>query len=101
MFKGTLRISGTRIDMLQIDDFRRGTILAENDEFLTIRWAALSGLTASTSGKSYYPALTVVYRKDSVRQGNGGDSVERLIDVTPVIEWENRRVPRQPEQEEM
>ena len=100
MFKRTVRISGTRIDMLQIDDFRRGTILAENDEFLTIRCPALRGSTLHASGSGHYPALTVVYRKDSVRQGNGGDSVERLIDVTPLIEWENRRTPPQPGQAE-
>ena len=68
MFKGTLRIAGTDIEMLQLDEFRRGTILAENHEFLAIRWAALTGLTASASGSYSYPALTVVYRKDSVRQ---------------------------------
>ena len=40
MFKGTLRISGARIEMLQIDEFRRSTILAENNEFLAIKWPA-------------------------------------------------------------
>ena len=100
MFKGTLRIAGTDIEMLQLDEFRRGTILAENDEFLAIRWAALTGLTASASGSEYYPALTVVYRKDSVRQGDNDDSVERLIAVTPVIEWENCRAPPQAGQDE-
>ena len=100
MFKGTLRIAGTDIEMLPLDEFRRGTILAENDEFLAIRWAALTGLTASASGSEYYPALTVVYRKDSVRQREGGDSVERLIAVTPVIEWENCRAPPQAGQDE-
>ena len=75
MFKGTLRIAGTDIEMLQLDEFRRGAILAENHEFLAIRWAAHKGLTASASGSdSYsYPALTVVYRKDSVRQLERGD----------------------------
>ena len=86
--------------MLQLDEFRRGTILAENQEFLTIRWAALTGLTASATGSEYYPALTVVYRKDSVRQRERGDSVERLIAVTPVIEWENCRAPPQAGQDE-
>ena len=100
MFKGTLRISGTTLEMLQIDEFRRGTILAENNEFLAIRWAALTGLTASASGSEYYPALTVVYRKDSVSQHDRGNSVERLIPVTPVIEWENCRAPPQAEPEE-
>ena len=97
MFKGTLRIAGTDIEMLQQDEFRRGAILAESREFLAIRWAALTGLTASASDSdSYsYPPLTVVYRKDSVRQLERGQGVERLIDVTPVIEWENCRAPPQ------
>ena len=100
MFKGTLRISGTRIEMLQLDEFRRGMILAENDEFLTIKWPTLPGWTASATGSASYPALTVVYRKDSVRQHKRRNSVERLIAVTPVIEWENCRAPPQAEPEE-
>ena len=100
MFKGTLRICGTRIEMVQMDEFRRGTILAENHEFLAIRWAALAGWPAPSSGSEYYPALTVVYRKDSVSQLERGKSVERLIDVTPVIEWENCRAPPQAGQDE-
>ena len=32
MFKGTLRVAGTRIEMLQLDEFRQGVMLAENDE---------------------------------------------------------------------
>ena len=102
MFKGTLRIAGTDIEMLQQDEFRRGAILAESREFLAIRWAALTGLTASVGASdSYsYPPLTVVYRKDSVRQLERGQGVERLIDVTPVIEWENCRAPPQAGQDE-
>ena len=100
MFKGTLRISGTEIDMLQIDYFSRGTILAENDEFLTIRWPALHGSTLHDSSSGHYPAFTVVYRKDSVTQCDRGGSVERLIGVTPVIEWESRQTPRQAGQAE-
>ena len=100
MFKGTLRIAGTRIEMLQLDEFRRGTILAENDEFLTVKWPPLPGWTASASGSACYPPLTVVYREDSVSQHDRGDGVERLIAVTPVIEWENCRAPPQAEPEE-
>ena len=95
MFKGTLRIAGTDIEMLQLDEFRQGTILAENDEFLTVKWPPLPDRTASASGSACYPALTVVYRKDSVRQGDNDDDGERLIDVTPVIEWESYRAPPQ------
>ena len=95
MFKGTLRIAGTRLEMLLLDEFRRGTILAENDEFLAVEWPPLPDRTASASGSACYPALTVVYRKDSIRQGDNDDSVERLIAVTPVIEWENCRAPPQ------
>ena len=85
-----------------MDEFRRGTILAESHEFLAIRWASITDLTASVGGSySYsYPALTVVYRKDSVRQLENDDSVERLIAVTPVIEWENCRAPPQAGQDE-
>ena len=54
--------------MLQLDEFRRGTILAENDEFLTVKWPPLPGWPAPSGGSACYPALTVVYRKDSVRQ---------------------------------
>ena len=100
MFKGTLRIAGTRIEMLQLDEFRRGTILAENDEFLTVKWPPLPGWPAPTGGSACYPALTVVYRKDSVRQRKRRNSVERFIAVTPVIEWENCRAPPQAVQEE-
>ena len=46
MFKGTIRIAGSNIEMLQLDEFRRGTVQAENEDFLAIRWAALTGLTA-------------------------------------------------------
>ena len=98
MFKGTLRIAGTDIEMLQLEEFRRGTILAENDEFLAIRWAALKGLSASASDS--YSALTVVYLKGPVRQLEGGDGGERLIDVSPVIDWENCRAPPEAGQEE-
>ena len=100
MFRGTLRICGTRIEMLQIDEFRRGMILAGNDEFLTVKWPPLPGCPAPASGGAYYPALTVVYRKDSVSRHERDYSVERLIAVTPVIEWENCRAPPQAEPEE-
>ena len=81
--------------MLQLDEFRRGTILAENDEFLAVNWPPLPDRTASASVSASYPALTVVYRKDSARELERGDRVERLIAVTPVIEWENCRAPPQ------
>ena len=93
MFKGTLRIAGSDIEVLQLDEFRRGIILAENDEFLAIGWAALTGLTAPASDSDSYSALTVVYLKGPVRQLEGNDGGERLIDVSPVIEWENCRAP--------
>ena len=86
--------------MLQIDEFRRGIILAENDEFLAIKWPPLPGWPAPAGGSSCYPALTVVYRKNSVSQHDRSNSVERLIAVTPVIEWENSRAPPQAEPEE-
>ena len=100
MFKGTLRIAGSNIEMLQLDEFRRGTILAENEEFLAIRWASLTGLRASPSGTESYPALTVVYLKGPVRQLEGSDSGERLANLSPVIDWENCRAPPQAGQEE-
>ena len=58
------------------------------------------GLDGPAGGAESYSALTVVYRKDSVRQLEGGEGVERLIDVAPVIEWENCRAPPGAGQEE-
>jgi len=73
-----------------IDHGGAGTVLAENKDYITIKWPAHNAW-AGIGITAYHPAVTAVYRKVYRKTGEDADT-----HLEYAIEWENTRKKKQP-----